>query len=59
MRLCQIGVTGAEKLYLLGRLQGDSTASTLIARSFVSNTEFQTTYYPGGTRLTGLCGWLL
>lgn len=59
MRLCQACVTETEKLYPLGSLQGDSTASTLITRSFVSYTGFQTNYYPRGTYLVGRGPWLL
>ena len=59
MRLCQACVTETEKLYPLGSLQGDSTASTLITRSFVSYTGFQINYYPRGTYLVGRGPWLL
>jgi len=53
MRLSQTFVPETEKLFPLGSLQGASTASTLITRSFVSYTGFQTDYYPGGTCLVG------
>ena len=54
MRLGQTCVPDTEKLYPLGSSRGPNTASTLITRSFVSYSGFQTNYYPGGTCLVDL-----